>query len=226
MSSRSRQGNPKLWLTALIATSIATVSYQVYNNYLKPSIQGEGKEEEEGEGASEKMHTKHPLKGDEQPSKKLKTHDKYTSKSIALTLSHSVLNSSLPLNDILLNSENITFILPPNLSLDDLACNIKIVNEPDNTNTNSTTTTTANTTINYKLPQTLIKNYKLLNCNNIQGYFNIIKNLKPDMLLVCADDLGIKSDIPKDLKRFAKEIITINQDRDDVYSTISQIFIK
>lgn len=135
---------------------------------------------------------------------------KYTNKSIALTLSHSILSSQLPLHDILLNADNVTFILPPNLSIDDLAGNIIT----DETSDDS-----------YRLPTSLLNNYKLLNCNNFQGYFNIIKNLRPDMLLVCSDDLGV-GELPKDLSRFVREVVNIDQNSDDVNSKISPIFIK
>lgn len=127
----------------------------------------------------------------------------HTHKSIALTLSHLVLNSLLPLEEILTQWENVTFILPPNLSLDDLEGNID----------------------REALPQTLVQNYKLLNCKNIQGYFNLVKNLKPDMLLVCTDDLGISGGMPKDLARFVKEIVTVDQDRESVYKTIGLVFL-
>lgn len=188
--SRSRR-NPKGWVAAVIASSIIAVSYHLYNKF------------------TEVDDMKH-LTSDEvspPPTTKKQKSTGYTSKSIALTLSHSVLSSPLPLNDILMNSENVTFILPPNLSLDDLACNISDEKHL------------------FSLPETLIKNYKLLNCSNIQGYFNLVKNLKPDMLLVCSDDLGIKN-VPSDLGRFVKEIVTVDQDGDDIYSTINQLFIK
>lgn len=236
MSPRTRQLNPKVWLTAVIASSIIAVSYKLYNNYINTSE--DSGNQDTNTLVEKNMNIKDIGKSssDDHVLKKFKTNGKYTKKSIALTLSHSVLSSELPLNDILLNSENVTFILPPNLSLDDLACNIKVLNEEveestsfngnDTTLSKSSTPTIKSSTINYKLPQTLIKNYKLLNCNNLKGYYNLIKNLEPDMLLVCADDLGIKQDFPADLNRFAKEIITIDQNHDEIYSTISKIFIK
>lgn len=125
-------------------------------------------------------------------------------KSIALTLLHSVLASDLPLNDILLTSENVTFILPPHLSVDDLACNIKSGGDEV-----------------YLLPQTLIKNYKLLKCSNLQGYLHLVKSLKPDMLFVCVEDLGIK--LPGEMGRFVKEIITMGQE--EVPGVLSSVFM-
>lgn len=176
----ARKKNPRAWLVAAAVSTAVAVSYSVYNNYLKPKASGE-------------ISSK-----------------KYTNKSVALTLSHLVLNSELPLNDILMNSENVTFILPPNLSLDDLACNI----------------TDENDGLATKLPRNLVKNYKLLNCKNIQGYFNLLKNLKPDTLLVCSDDLGITSAVPRDIHRFVKEIINIDQNKEDIYSKIYPYFVK
>lgn len=136
---------------------------------------------------------------------------KYTKKSIALTLLHSVLNLDLPLNEILLNCDNVTFILPPHLSVDDLACKI--------------TTDSAGSRV-YELPQTLVKNYKLLRCSNIDGYFHVLRNLKPDLLYVCPDDLGISDRAPPDLRRFVKEIVNIDQDRNTVQTVLSKVFLR
>lgn len=184
--ARNRR-NPKLWAAAFIASSIAVVSYKIYSNWTT--------EEEEEPATTER---------------KLTRKKSYTNKSIALTLLHSVLNSDLPLNEILLNSDNVTFILPPYLSVDDLACNIKGSEDPSL----------------YSLPQTLIKNYKLLKCSNIQGYFHLLKNLKPDMLFVCSEDLGITLKVPPDLGRFVKEVVTIDLNKDDVYLILSKVFLK
>lgn len=179
--------NPQLLLAAFVASSVALISYKVYQN-LTGSVHNT-------ESAQDNNITKRK-KG-------------YTNKSIALTLLHTILNSDLPLNEILMNSENVTFILPPYLSVDDLACNI---HGADNDSV-------------YALPRTLIKNYKLLRCLNIQGYFHLLKNLKPDMLFVCSDDLGITLKVPADLGRFVKEIITIDQNKDDVHSILSKVFL-
>ncbi len=40
-------------------------------------------------------------------------------------------------------------------------------------------------------PRHLIQNFKLLDCLNLLGYFGLVKNLRPDLLLVCSDDLGL-----------------------------------
>lgn len=171
-----------VWLAAVIATTVAAASYEVYR-YLSKKDDGEMVDRPAPER-------------------------RYTNKSIALTLLHSVLKSDLPLNEIMLNLENVTFILPPYLSVDDLACCI------------------SGDDASYPLPETLIKNFKLLKCANIQGYFHILKNLKPDMLLVCSDDLGITQHVPKDLGRFVKEIVNINQNKEDVYLILSKVFLR
>ena len=189
---RKTQRNPKVWVAALIAASIVTISYKMYSSYIGEETVEDKRNEKEG------------------AEEKLRIAKKYTKKSIALTLSHSVLSSQLPLNEILLNSENVTFILPPNLSMDDLVCNIGNADEVEK----------------YNLPKTLLNNYKLLHCSNIDGYFNILKNLKPDTLLVCSDDLGIADSLPRDLHRFVKEVINIDQNKDDIYKKLSSIFIK
>lgn len=179
----SRRQGPKIWLTAVVATLVAALSYKIYHSLTRSQAL-------ELDGGTRRRNSM------------------YTLKSIALTLLHSVLSLELPLEDILLNLENVTFILPPNLLMDDLACNIK------------------NDTGTGDLPETLIRNYKLLKCSNIDGYFNVVKNLRPDMLLVCEDDLGISSAIPKDLGRFVKEIVTVDQNRDDVYHKLAPIFFR
>ncbi|CUM45750.1 Peroxisome assembly protein 22 [Debaryomyces fabryi] len=189
---RKTQRNPKVWVAALIAASIVTISYKMYSSYIGEETVEDKRNEKEG------------------AEEKLRIAKKYTKKSIALTLSHSVLSSQLPLNEILLNSENVTFILPPNLSMDDLVCNIGNADEVEK----------------YNLPKTLLNNYKLLHCSNIDGYFNILKNLKPDTLLVCSDDLGIADSLPRDLHRFVKEVINIDQNKEDIYKKLSSIFIK
>lgn len=190
---RRTQRNPKLWIAGLVAASIVTISYKMYSSYTREeSIEDKRTDE------------------DREVKEKLRVAKKYTKKSIALTLSHSVLSSQMPLNEILLNSENVTFILPPNLSMDDLVCNIGNADEIER----------------YNLPTTLVNNYKLLHCSNIDGYFNILKNLKPDTLLVCSDDLGIANNVPRDLHRFVKEVINIDQNKDDIYKKLSSIFIK
>lgn len=144
---------------------------------------------------------------------------RYTHKKIALTLSHTVLTSDLPLNEILLHSENVTFILPPNLLLDDLASSI---GAQDKT---TLLVVMVEESLSYSVPRTLMENYKLLKCSNIQGYFNLLKNLEPDMLLICQDDLGITSDkFPQDIGRFIREIVSLDQDKLDVTRKLSPIF--
>lgn len=186
----SRKRNPKLFTAVLIATSLAALSYKVYSALTQDE---ENPETEVEATISGKQVAK-------------------TKESIAVTLLHSVLSSDLPLNEILLSSQNVTFILPPYLSVDDLLDQIKSDKE--------------GVTQTYLLPQTLIKNYKLLKCSNIQGYFHIIKNLKPDLLYVCSDDLGISSLVPQDLNRFVKKIVTLDQNKNSVHSTLSKVFIR
>ncbi|KAK6464072.1 peroxisomal biogenesis protein family-domain-containing protein [Scheffersomyces coipomensis] len=188
--------NPQLWITALIATSIVTLSYKLYQSYTSSDTtttnieDGEEKVEEGKEKKSFSQSTQTPF----QISKA------YLNKSIALTLSSSILNSKLPLDDILIKGgENIIFILPPNLSEDDLNYNLKVK--------------TSN-------------NFKLLKCSNINGYVQMLKNLKPDLLLICSDDLGLSYlNLSKDLNNFIKTIVNLDQNSDDVYLKISRLFI-
>ncbi|KAM9931938.1 hypothetical protein OXX80_008418 [Metschnikowia pulcherrima] len=180
----ARRKSPRVLAAVLVATSVAAVSYKLYE-FLK------------------NQNTDGDLIGSEKKGAK-KQH--YRTKSVALTLSHSVLSSGLPLDEILLSSGNVTFILPPYLSVDDLAGQIASENAV------------------YELPQTLIKNYKLLQCSNMDGYFHLLKNLRPDTLFVCADDLGIGR-APPDLRRFVKEIVTIDQGKENVYNVLSEVFL-
>ncbi|CAL1200013.1 unnamed protein product [Candida parapsilosis] len=65
--------------------------------------------------------------------------------------------------------------------------------------------------LNLKIPP----NFKLLKCSNVQGYLQILKNLKPDCLLLCSDDLGINySNLSSDLRNFIRTIINVEQDED------------
>ena len=86
------------------------------------------------------------------------------------------------------------FIIPPNLTEDDL-------------------------NLSYIPP-----NFKLLKCSNLQGYLQILKNLKPDLLLMCSDDLGIDfTQIKKDLNMFINDIINVDQN-DDIVLRVRPIF--
>ncbi|KAK6454503.1 peroxisome assembly protein 22 [Scheffersomyces xylosifermentans] len=171
----------KFWLAAVIATSVVTISYKIYERYV-----------------SERDHV---VTVDDGADRKFRISKKYLNKSIALTLSHSILNSKLPLNEILINGENIIFILPPNLSEDDLTSNLKYSHVG------------------------IIPNFKLLKCSNIQGYVQILKNLKPDMLLLCSDDLGLSfMNLSKDLNNFIKTIVNLDQSDDDIDLKVRPIF--
>ncbi|KAG5421594.1 PEX22 [Candida metapsilosis] len=62
---------------------------------------------------------------------------------------------------------------------------------------------------------TIPPNFKLLKCSNVQGYLQILKNLKPDCLLLCSDDLGINyTNLSSDLRNFIRTIINVEQDQD------------
>lgn len=74
------------------------------------------------------------------------------------------------------------------------------------------------------VPEILQDNYKLLKCSNMQGYFQLLKNLRPDILIVCTDDLGITEQIPKDLGRFVGKVVTIDQEKDKARTVLSEYF--
>lgn len=181
VSLKKIQKNPQMWLAAAAVSAVLAVGYLVYEQV--------------------------SLTSDDQQSKVAGlTVPKYTDKLIALTLSHLILNSQLPLLDILQNLDNVTFILPPNLDVDDVEYNIHR-HEPE-------------------IPQEVMNNYKLLKCQSIQGYFTILKNLKPDMLLMCQDDLGLSTQsIPKDLGRFIKKIIFVDQSNADISTKVAPLFV-
>ncbi|KAI5958220.1 PEX22 [Candida theae] len=171
MMSRRAQRNPTLYLAALIATSAVAISYKVYDSYLKSS----------SSQSTQDTFNQTSLTSTTKP---FTISKKYLNKTIAITLSSSFLSSQLPLNEILTTQENMIFIIPPNLSEDDL---------------------------NVKIPP----NFKLLKCSNVQGYLQILKNLKPDCLLLCSDDLGINyTNLSSDLRNFIRTIINVEQDQD------------
>ncbi|CAI5757695.1 unnamed protein product [Candida verbasci] len=162
LSSKTKQANlnPKLYLTAVIATSVIAISYKIYETYFKEKT----------------IDNK-----DNNTTTTFSISRKYLNKNIAITLSSSFLSSKLPLNDILTSSENVIFIIPPNLNEDDLTL-------------------------------TIPPNFKLLKSSNFQGYLQILKNLKPDLLLLCSDDLGINySNLTNDLNNFINKIVNLEQ---------------
>lgn len=175
MMSRKASRNPNLYITALVATSAIAISYKIYTSF----FQQLNNDEDEIKTDTPSSYT---------------ISKRYFDKSIAITLSSSFLSSSLPLNKILTSSEKMIFIIPPNLTEDDL-------------------------NLSYIPP-----NFKLLKCSNLQGYLQILKNLKPDLLLMCSDDLGIDfTQIKKDLNMFINDIINVDQN-DDIVLRVRPIF--
>jgi len=172
--------SPQTWIIGIAAIGTATLAYNLYLEYLVGPTDETTKERD--------SYT---------------VSKKYANKSIAVTLLTLVLNLALPLSEILVNSENIVFILPPNLSEEDLVSEL-----------NGDVLARENA------------NYKLLKCLNIQGYIAILKSLRPDMLYVCADDMGLPIlNFTQDLSRFIKQIINIDQTSEDVYDKVSRIFV-
>ena len=175
MMSRKASRNPNLYITALVATSAIAISYKIYTSF----FQQLNNDEDEIKTDTPSSYT---------------ISKRYSDKSIAITLSSSFLSSSLPLNKILTSSEKMIFIIPPNLTEDDL-------------------------NLSYIPP-----NFKLLKCSNLQGYLQILKNLKPDLLLMCSDYLGIDfTQIKKDLNMFINDIINVDQN-DDIVLRVRPIF--
>ncbi|CQB88823.1 Peroxisomal biogenesis protein family [Chlamydia trachomatis] len=197
MMSRKASRNPKLYVSALIATSAIALTYKLYSTYLAPTPTPTNKDKKQREldGSSTDIELK----------PKFRISKRYSNKSIAITLSSTFLSSNLPLNEILINLENMIFIIPPNLNEDDLPIIETKDTDTDNANTNTNTSF-------YKDQS----NFKLLKCSNFQGYLQILKNLKPDLLLLCSDDLGInfkklQSDLLNNLKL---DFINIDQNID------------
>lgn len=177
MMSRKASRNPNLYLTALVATSAIAISYKIYTSFFQQQNQQQ-----------------QLIKDDEDVPISYTISKRYLNKSIAITLSSSFLSSNLPLNKILTNSERMIFIIPPNLTEDDL--NLSFIPP----------------------------NFKLLKCSNLQGYLQILKNLKPDLLLMCSDDLGLEfPKIKKDLNMFINDIINVDQN-DDIVLRVRPIF--
>ncbi|RLV95765.1 Peroxisome assembly protein 22 [Spathaspora sp. JA1] len=177
--ARKTKRSPTVWISALIATSALAVTYKLYQSYFKS-------EQEELEARSPNA--------DNADITKYVISPKYSNKSIVITLSSTFISSKIPLNEILLNSENMIFIIPPNLNEEDLNVNIP-------------------------------PNYKLLKCSNVDGYLQVLKNLKPDLLFLCSDDLGINlKNLSSDLKLFIKTIVNVDQSKEDIYCKLRPIF--
>lgn len=184
--------NVKTWASLLVISSAAFISYKLYKRYLYD----DGSEEENV--------------GERQTN--LRLSKRYSKKSIAISLSNSIVNAEIPLGEILAASEDVIFIVPPNMTLDDI---ISHVGAKDSKAA-------------YDLRKLFLNNYKLLNCTNIEGFFNILKHLRPETLLVCYEDLGISrvQGVPKDLGRFVKEIKDVDNNKEHIQSEISNIFVQ
>lgn len=183
--SRKIQRNPKLWISTLVATTAIAVGYKVYTTLFQQPQQQQADEDHQHSGdeiIDREKRTKYLLS------------KQYSNKSIAITLSSTFLSLNIPLNEILINLENMIFIIPPNLCEYDL---------------------------NIQIPP----NFKLLKCSNLQGYLQMLKNLKPDLLFLCSDDLGINyMKLSKDLRMFIKTIINVDQNNEDIHDKIKMIF--
>ncbi|KAG7192650.1 uncharacterized protein KQ657_001430 [Scheffersomyces spartinae] len=210
-----KQKNVKWVVGAAVAAAIASAVYKIYKSI----------ENDNSPNKDNSNNSSHNDISSHNESDSTAVSTRYTLKKIALTLSHTILTSDLPLNEILLHSENVTFILPPNLLLDDLASSIDTSGSASASTLLVVMVEESQSLSAYSVPRTLVENYKLLRCSNIHGYFNILKNLQPDMLLICLDDLGITKDkFPQDIGRFIKEIISLDQDKLDVSKKLSPIF--
>ncbi|EGW33125.1 uncharacterized protein SPAPADRAFT_60436 [Spathaspora passalidarum NRRL Y-27907] len=175
--AKRTQRNPTVWVSALVATSALALTYKLYQTYFKSE-----EDELETRSIEDSDITSYIIS------------PKYSNKSIAITLSSTFISSKIPLNEILINSENMIFIIPPNLNEEDL---------------------------NVTIPP----NFKLLKCSNVDGYLQVLKNLKPDLLFLCSDDLGINiSNLSSDMKLFIKTIVNVDQNKEDIYSKLRPIF--
>ncbi|KAI5969425.1 PEX22 [Candida margitis] len=126
------------------------------------------------------------------------TNDKsLTSETKSFTISKKYLNKSIA---ITLSSSFLSSQLPLNEILTTQENILFII--PPNLNEDD---------LNLTIPP----NFKLLKCSNVQGYLQILKNLKPDCLLLCSDDLGINyNSLSSDLRNFIRTIINVEQDQD------------
>ncbi|WLF78153.1 peroxisome assembly protein 22 [Lodderomyces elongisporus] len=226
-TSRKAQRNPKVYLAALAATSAIAISYKIYETFLKPSTNNdsnsladadkdkhivlEGEEEETVMKCEYTNNKNHSSLTQTQLERKVYTiSKKFLNKSIAITLSSSFLSSQLPLVDLITSNEKLIYIIPPNLNEEDVGLS----------------NTAGNIVSQNKQELQLPPNFKILKCSNIQGYLQILKNLKPDCLLLCSDDLGISNFngvVSRDLSNFIKNIINIDQNQ-DVLSQIRPVF--
>ncbi|CAK9438286.1 uncharacterized protein LODBEIA_P25120 [Lodderomyces beijingensis] len=205
MQYTKAQRNPKLYLAALVATSAVALTYKIYDAYLN-SCNNDDEAAVGEDGAASSESRSECLDSKSNNSKPTFTiSKKFLNKSVAITLSSSFLSSALPLQDLLAKNEKLIYIIPPNLNEDDVGLS------------------TPNHNHLQQQPQQqqevlFSPNFKILKCSNMQGYLQILKNLKPDCLLLCSDDLGINNfnqgAMARDLSNFIKKIVNIEQDKD------------
>lgn len=85
---------------------------------------------------------------------------KYTSKPITIILTDSIISSNLPIKEILLKTENLVVVIPPNLSIKDL---------------------------NEEIDETI--SYKVIECSTNEGVWSVVKHLNSEVIFVVNDDL-------------------------------------
>ena len=86
---RKGQKNPKAWVLTMVASTAVAAAVALYGMYINS---------QEESATSESTRNEKPTS---QAKKSQKTPHKYTNRSIALTLLHSILSLTLPLNEIL-----------------------------------------------------------------------------------------------------------------------------
>lgn len=86
---------------------------------------------------------------------------KYTSKPITIILTDSIISSNLPINEILLKTDNIVLVIPPNLSVDDL---------------------------NEEIDESI--SFKIIECSTNDGVWSVVKHLNSEVIFVVNDDLN------------------------------------
>ncbi|KAH3671763.1 hypothetical protein WICMUC_004574 [Wickerhamomyces mucosus] len=121
---------------------------------------------------------------------------KYSTKSISIVITDSILSSSLPLIEILTQLQDITFILTPNITITDLDQSL---------NSSSSSLT------QFK--------HKIIEFENYQSLWSILKHLNNDLIFIVIDDLP--EIIPIEFKNFIRgEILELEQNSDEINETI------
>lgn len=120
---------------------------------------------------------------------------KYTSRSISIIITDSIISSNLPVVEILTQTENITFILPEDLSMDDL-----LLGESDAIDFNRL-------------------KYKIINVDKNESIAPLLSHLNNDLVIYTNNEVEV------DLKFVRSDIVELEQNSTSINETILSYMI-